>query len=408
MSAPESPPPDLSFPPGTPLRAQRAHESILHIYAFIGKYAKWMSERRADACDFALGNPQSMPLQGFVDALKAAVTPLDPSWYAYKMNEATSREVVRASLMRLTGMAFPAANIFMTNGATGALHVLMTALTGPDDEVIFVKPPWFFYEGMICQAGGRPVGVDADARTFDLDVDAIAASITPRTRYVIVNSPNNPTGKIYPPATLSRLGDVLRVASDRIGRPIYLVSDEAYRRVVFDGRTFDSPLRYYRDTIMVYTYGKTLLTPGERIGYIALAPDMADLESLQTMILSSQILSGWAMTSALAQHALPQLDGLSLDIEDLERRRDRLVSGLRDIGYEVQSPEGGFYVIPRAPMDEDADFSDMLAAEGVYCLPGSVVHLPGYLRASITASDEMIERALPVFDSVRRRALARQ
>ncbi len=392
-------------PLGTPQRVRRAHASIATIYEFLSKYNRWLTELGAEACDFALGNPQTLPLPGFVDALRAATFPQNPAWFAYKMSEPSSRDVVRAALARLTGLDFPPENIFMTNGATGGLLVTMTALTEADDEVIFNKPPWFFYEGMVWMAGGTPVGVDVRPDTFDLDVDAISRAITPRTKYVIVNSPNNPTGKIYPLATLERLARVLTDASRTFGKPIYLISDEAYRQIVFDGRTFESPVKLYRNSIMIYTYGKTLLTPGERIGYVALSPTMDDLEAVRTVMLSTQILSGWAMTSAIAQHALPQIDRLSLDIADLQRRRDRLVDGLRACGYEVMRPEGAFYVTPRAPIADDVAFCNMLAHEGVLCLPGSVVHLPGYVRSSITASDAMIDRALPVFARVRARVV---
>jgi aspartate aminotransferase len=196
---------------------------------------------------------------------------------------------------------------------------------------------------------------------------------------------------------------MLEAASKKIGRPIYLVSDEAYRAIVYDGAGFQSPTTFYKNSIMVYTYGKTLLTPGQRLGYIALSPAMDHLEELRTVLLSSQILCGWAMASALMQHALPDLEKLSLDIGALQRRRDRFVSGLRDCGYEVRTPEGAFYITPKAPIDDDVAFAELLAKEGVYVLPGSVVHMDGYFRASVTASDEMVERALPVFAAVRKR-----
>ncbi len=365
-------------PLGTPQRVQRAHASIATIYEFLGKYNRWLAELGAEACDFALGNPQTLALPGFVDALRNATMPQNPAWFAYKMSEPSSRDVVRAALARLTGLDYPPENIFMTNGATGALLVTMTALTEAGDEVIFNKPPWFFYEGMVWMAGGTPVGVDVRPDSFDLDVDAIGRAITAR-----------------------RLARVLTDASRRFGKPIYLISDEAYRQIVFDGRTFESPVNFYKNSIMIYTYGKTLLTPGERIGYMALSPTMDDLEAVRTVMLSTQILSGWAMTSAIAQHALAEIDRLSLDITDLARRRDRLVNGLRACGYDVMRPEGAFYVTPRAPIADDVAFCDMLAREGVLCLPGSVVYLPGYIRASITASDAMIDRALPVFARVR-------
>src|SRR5258708_4796186 len=390
-------------PLGTPQRVRRAHPRNATVYEILGQKNRLPTEPRAAAGDLAPRHPQTLPLPGFVDALRAAAMPQNPSWFAYKMSEPSSRDVVRAALARLTGLDFPPENIFMTNGATGALLVTMTALTEAGDEVIFNKPPWFFYEGMVWMAGGTPVGVDVRPDTFDLDVDAIGRAITARTKYVIVNSPNNPTGTIYPPATLERLAHVLTDASRTFGKPIYLISDDAYRQIVVDGRTFESPLKFYKNSIMIYTYGKTLLTPGERIGYVALSPTMDDLEAVRTVMLSTQILSGWWMTSATLQHALPEIDRLSLDIRDLARRRDRLVDGLRACGYDVMRPEGAFYVTPRAPIADDVAFCDMLAREGVLCLPGSVVYLPGYVRASITASDAMIDRALPVFARVRER-----
>jgi len=391
------------FPPRTPMRVQNAHRRIIPIYEFLAKYEGWVAASNDDYCDFALGNPQTMPLDQFVAALRDATTPRDKSWYSYKMNEVSSREIVSASLNNLTDFDYPLENIFMTNGATGALLVTMNALIGPGDEVIVNSPPWFFYEGMILNSGGKPVVVDVDPNTFDLDVHGIERAITERTRFIIVNSPNNPTGRVYSRATLVKLSNTLDEASKNIGRPIYLVSDEAYRAIVYDGAKFESPTKFYRNSIMIYTYGKTLLTPGQRIGYIALSPQMDDLEELRTILYSSQILSGWAMASALMQHCLGDLERMSLDVNALQRRRDRFVGGLRECGYEVRIPEGAFYITPRAPIEDDVAYSDILAKEGVLCLPGSVVSMNGYLRASLTANDDMIERALPLFAAARQK-----
>ena len=391
------------FPPRTPMHVQDAHKNIVPIYEFLTKYERWIAAAGANGCDFALGNPQTMPLEGFVAALRDATTPKNTSWYAYKTNEPSSREIVCASLNNLTGFKYPAENIFMTNGATGALLVIMNALIGPKDEIIFNNPPWFFYEGMILNSGGKPVAVDVDPTTFDLDVHGIERAITDNTRFVIINSPNNPTGKVYSPDTLVKLSRILDRASKSIGRPIYLVSDEVYRAVVYDGAKFHSPTKFYKNSIMVYSYGKTLLTPGQRVGYIALSPQIDDVEELRTILYSSQILSGWAMTSALMQHCLPDIEKLSLDVNALQRRRDRFVRGLRECGYEVRTPEGAFYITPKSPIEDDVAFSDILAKEGVFCLPGSVAKMNGYLRASLTANDDMIERALPIFAAARRK-----
>jgi aspartate aminotransferase len=394
------------FPPRTPAHVQNAHKSILSIYDFLSKYERWIAAAKGNCCDFALGNPQTMPLEGFVTALRNAATPQNPSWYAYKANEASSRETVCGSLKKLTGLDYPPENIFMTNGATGAHLVIMNALIGEKDEVIINNPPWFFYEGMILNSGGRPVAVDVNPSTFDLDLEGIEQAITDNTRFIIINSPNNPTGKVYSADTLRKLSRILERASARIGRPIYLVSDEVYRVIVYDSAEFHSPTKFYRNTIMVYSYGKTLLTPGQRVGYIALSPQMEDVEELRAILFSTQILSGWAMTSALMQHCLPELEKLSLDVKDLQRRRNRFVNGLRECGYTVGIPEGAFYVTPKSPISDDVAFSEILAKEGVLCLPGSVVKMNGYLRASVTANDEMIERALPIFAAAHKKVLS--
>jgi aspartate aminotransferase len=295
----------------------------------------------------------------------------------------------------------------MTNGAFAALSVALNALTDPGDEVIFISPPWFFYEALIVAVGAVPVRVKVNMQTFDLDVDAITAAITPKTRAIIVNSPNNPTGRIYPPETLRQLANVLTEAGERYGRTIYLLSDEAYSRILFDGATYHSPAKYYPNTLLLYTYGKTLLTPGQRIGYIAVHPSMPERESVRMALFVGQIMVGYAFPNALLQHALPELEKLSIDIEHLQEKRDWMVEGLRGMGYEVHVPQGTFYLLPRAPISDDLAFTEMLAEQDVLCLPGTIVEMPGYFRISLTANDEMIERGLPRFERALKAAVER-
>jgi aspartate aminotransferase len=233
--------------------------------------------------------------------------------------------------------------------------------------------------------------------SFDLDLGAIEAAITENTRAIIVNSPNNPTGKVYPPSTLEGLGDILREASARFGRPVYLISDEAYSRIVFDGRPYPSPMTFYEYSLLIYTYGKTLLTPGERLGYIGICPSMPRSSEVADAIFLAQAVIGWAFPNSVLQHALEDIEGLSIDIAGLQRKRDRMVEGLTAAGYEVHSPEGAFYLLPKCPVEDDKAFAEMLAESGVFVLPASIVELPGYFRISLTASEEMIERALPRF-----------
>ena len=378
-------------------RTQRMLDSVAHVFDWFqgGDYER----RHLDPgiADFAFGNPQEFPLPGLVDALQRHAVPKDKDWFAYKFSEEEPRTVVADSLRRRTGIEFRPEDIALTAGAFGALGVTIRALCDVDDEVIFLSPPWFFYELMIVSSGATPVRVRLQAPDFDLDPAAIAAAITPRTRAIIVNSPNNPTGRIYREPELAALGRVLKEASDRHGRPIILISDEAYNRIVFDGIEFRSPALDYDATMTIYTYGKTLLAPGQRIGYAAMSPTFPDREAMAYRIMVQQLASGWGFPNALLQHAIGDLEGLSVDIPALQARRDRMVPALREMGYEVTRPEGTFYLMVRSPDPDDMAFTARLAALGALVLPGAIVESPGWFRISLTASDEMVERGLEVF-----------
>jgi aspartate aminotransferase len=364
----------------------------------------WTRYTEPGIANFAVGNPQEMPLPGYVDALSRAIPPLDKDWFAYKMNEPASRATVARSLSSRTGLDWDPEDVFMTNGGFGALAVTFRAILDRSDEVIFLSPPWFFYELLIRAASGVPVRVRLNPPRFDIDTAAIDAAITHRTRAVVLNSPHNPSGRVYPLDALEELAATLTSAAARIGHPIYLVSDEPYNRILFDGRTYHSPAEVYPDTITTYSYGKTLLAPGMRLGYIAIPPTMEGRSDLRDRIFVSQIATGFAFPNADLQHAIEDIERLSIDVATLERRRDRLVPALREMGYETTMPEGTFYVMARAPIEDDERFAATLADHGVLVLPGSIVEVPGWMRISLTASDEMVERGLPGFARARKTA----
>jgi aspartate aminotransferase len=371
---------------------------------FVDSPASRMDHADPETCDFVAGNPQEMALAPFVESLQRWTAPQDPQWYAYKFNEPYAQEAAAAGLRERRGVPFEAEDVFLTDGAFAGLNLCIRVVADPGDEVIFCSPPWFFYEALITAGGATPVRVRVNQETWDLDVEAIEAAITERTRAILVNSPNNPTGKIYPAETLDGLGEVLSAASERNGRPIYLISDEAYSRIVFDDRAFVSPTEHYPYSFLVYTYGKQLLTPGERVGYVALPPTMPDREALRGPLMLSQIAYGGHGTpGAVLQRAIADFDALSVDLKALQQRRDRLVEALSSFGYELHSPEGTFYLLPTSPDPDDVAFTDRLAAAKVYVLPGSLVEMPGRFRISVTGSDEMVERAIPIFESAARR-----
>jgi len=360
----------------------------------------WEEHRhQPGVANFAFGNPQEMVVDGFASALAAASVPRDKDHYAYKFSEAESQRTVASHLTKWRGQQFEPGDIAMTPGAFGAIAVALGALVDVGDEVVYSDPSWFFYRSMILSAGATPVSVPVRSGDYDLDLDRLAAAITERTRLVIVNTPHNPTGRIYPPSTLEDLAKLLTDASDRFGAPIFLLSDEPYSKLVFSDAAFTSPARYYSATLVSYSYGKVLLTPGQRIGWLAWSPLMPDRESLRSAIFMAQIAGGWLFPGAIMQYSLAELDRLSIDLVELERKRDLLVAELSRAGYDLQPPEGTFYLWVRSPEANDVAFVQRLAEQGVLVLPGTTCASPGHFRISLTGTTEMIERSLPVFRS---------
>jgi aspartate aminotransferase len=347
--------------------------------------------------NFAFGNPQEMVVEGFPAALAAAIPPRDKDHYAYKFSEEASRRTVARSLSQWRSQEYDPEDIAMTPGAFGAIAVALGTLVDVGDEVVYCDPSWFFYRSMILASGAIPVSVPVREGDHDLDLDRIAAAISDRTRMLIVNTPHNPTGRIYPARTLEALAAMLTEESERIGAPIYLLSDEPYARLVFSDATFTSPAHFYPRTLISYSYGKVLLTPGQRIGWLAWTPEMPEREALRSAVFMAQIAGGWMFPSAVMQYSLDRLEALSIDLVELERKRDLFVAELGDAGYQLWKPEGTFYLWVRSPDPDDVAFVEMLARDRVLVLPGSTCGAPGFFRISLTATTEMIEDSLPVF-----------
>lgn len=365
-------------------------------------FASRYSERRftPTISDFTFGNPQEMPLPGIGDAIARRARPLDKNWFAYKTSEPEPQAFVAGRLSAELGVPFTPADIALTAGAFAAIALAFRLVVDAGDEIVFSEPGWFCYEPIALAADAVPKKVALTAPAFDLDLAAIDAAITARTRLVIVNTPHNPTGRIVPPEVLAELADLLRRASERIGRPIFLLSDEPYRRLRFDGRPFTSPAAIYPHTLVSYSYGKVLLAPGQRIGYLALSPLMPerDRKALQDAMFPAQMALGWTFPNAVMQYALPDLEDLSIDLVALARRRDAMMATLRAAGYVVLPPEGTFYLWGRWPEGADPERSwNALADRDVFVLPGEVLGAPGWFRICLTASDAMVERALPSF-----------
>jgi aspartate aminotransferase len=391
----------------TRARAVASIPSYRMLNSFLGTSVYARRQNDPNICDFTLGNPHQMPQEAYVESLRQVLTPQNELWFAYKTNGVEAQRAAAKSLQLLLGVPFEPEDIYLTTGGFTAIAMALKAVANPGDEVIYSLPPWFCYEPILTEAGLVPVKVRINAETFDLDLDAIAAAITPRTRVVIVNSPNNPTGRIYPPELLQKLAALLEYASAGSGHRIYLVSDEAYNRIVYDGIRFHSPVEYYPYTLLAYSYGKTHLAPGQRIGYLALPPSMPDRRQLGEVLEALQLAMGWIYPNALLQYALPALEQFSIDIGQLQRKRDRLVEELTGMGYRLHRPEGTFYLFVHSPIADDHAFTEALTTRDVFVMPGVLFETPGFFRMSLTANEDMVERSLPAFAAAINEATAR-
>jgi aspartate/methionine/tyrosine aminotransferase len=376
-------------------RAVRAKTSVDRVTGFFSRIQSLAQD--PDSLDFTFGNPHELALRGLTDAMSAQIQPRSVDWYAYKSNERPAQEAVAAGISAELGLDFEPDDIAMTQGAFGAIELALALVADAGDEVVIPAPGWFCYEPMLHQANLVPVTAALDPVDFSLDVDAIARAITPRTRVVIVNSPSNPTGRVFPRETWEELATVLESASQMHGRRIWLLSDEPYRRIRFDGIGFTSPVGSYPWTMIDYSYGKVLLAPGQRLGYLALSPLLpaSERDELRAAFMPIQLAIGWGFPNALMQHSVPALENVSIDMAELTRKRDRLYGALTDAGYTLTRPEGTFYLWGRAPGGDAQAYCDALVERGVYLMPGNIFDRPEHFRISLTATMETIERALP-------------
>ena len=346
--------------------------------------------------DLSLGNPVIDPPQEFFSKLKSIADNPISGMHRYMPNAGLleTREAVAGQLVDETMIAFTANEIIMTCGAGGALNVVMKTLMDPGDEFVIFAPFFVEYHFYADNHGGSCKVVPPD-RNFLPDLDAFRDAVTPKTRGVLINSPNNPTGVLYSSEVLSNLCEIIREKEEEYGTKIYLVSDEPYRRLIFDNLKYPHIFDHHVRSIVATSHSKDLALPGERIGYIAIHPDCPDKqEIIDGMVFCNRTL-GFVNAPALAQHLVTSLQSVTVDVGLYERKRNFLYSKLTDMGYSVVRPQGAFYMFPKAPIDDDVEFVDKLKEERVLAVPGTGFGLPGYFRLSYCLKDETIEGALP-------------
>jgi aspartate aminotransferase len=306
------------------------------------------------------------------------------------------RRSVAEYLQKEQGAPFTENEIIMTCGAGGGLNVVLKAILNPGEVVLCPSPYFVEYVFYVDNHGGSLETVPT-TEEFDIDVDRLASAITPNTAAVLINSPNNPTGRVYSAGTIGRVAAMLREKSREYSRPIYLVSDEPYRKIAFDGIAVPSIPAAYENSIVVHSYSKDLSLAGERIGFIAVNPKAEDARQLiGAMILANRIL-GFVNAPASVQQAVGRLQGVSVDTGIYERRRDLLCDGLASIGYTFTRPQGAFYLFPSSPIEDDVKFCGILQEEKVLAVPGCGFGSSGHFRLAFCVDDAVIERAMPAF-----------
>ena len=364
--------------------------------------ARLKQERGADKVfDFTLGNPEIEPPPAVLAAARKVLDSPTPHLHAYMPNagQPKVREAIADRLRAATGLPYTANHVIMTVGAGAALNTVLKALLDPGDEVITVAPFFAEYVFYAENHGGCLVVVPPKA-DLTPDIGKIEAAVTPKTRAILVNSPNNPSGVIYPASTFVELEKL----PARVGQPIVVISDEPYRALVFDDVVPPEVPPLVTRSIIATSWSKALAIPGERIGYLAFSPRMPEAAELfEACTFTSRVL-GYVNAPALWQWVVAEVGDHVIDITPYREKRDLMYDGLTRIGYQCVKPQGAFYVFPRTPIDDDVEFVRMLAAESVLTVPGSGFGMPGHMRISLTVEKDTVIRAMPGFERTFRKA----
>jgi aspartate aminotransferase len=351
--------------------------------------------------DFSLGNPDPEPPAEVTAALREIVNSDELKLHSYMNNAGypETREIVAQKINKETGLNLNFNNIVMTVGAGGALNVVLKTLLDPGDEIILFAPYFVEYFSYIDNHGGKAVAVSTDPKTFQPDPELLKASITPNTKAVLINTPNNPTGVVYGLDTLKGIAKVLEEKSKEFGHTIYIISDEPYRKLAYD---VDVPniLTIYKNAIMIDCFSKSLSLPGERLGYIATNPDADDIGTLMGGIIYCNRVLGFVNAPALFQRVVAKSLDSSVDINIYKERRDLLYNSLIKFGYECVKPDGAFYLFPKSLIADDLEFKNRALKYNLLIVPGSGFGGPGHFRLAYCVSLKTIENSLPAFEAL--------
>ncbi len=351
--------------------------------------------------DFTLGNPNVPAPEMFKSALLETVQNLGPCDHGYMPNPGYpfTRKAIADQIFEERNSKITADEIVITVGAAGALNVALKAVLNPGEEVI-VPAPFFMEYAFYADNHGGVLKTVPTHPDFTLDLDAIEGAITEKTRVVLINFPNNPTGQVYSEESLARLGRLLKEKSDTYGSTIYLISDEPYRKLVFDGIPLADVFSVYAESIIVTSYSKDISVAGERLGYVAISPQASGRKELADGMIFANRTLGFVNAPALMQRVVAAIQGVTADMSAYTRKRDLLCKGLAEAGYDFLTPTGTFYVFPKTPIEDDIAFVSALQEELILAVPGIGFGGPGHFRIAFCVDDETIVKAIPGFKKV--------
>ncbi len=348
--------------------------------------------------DYSLGNPNLEPPEKVRKAILEVIGDERPGKHAYMPNAGLkeTREAVSGFLAKEHGVPITWEQVIMTCGAGGALNVALKTILDPGDEVIVLAP--YFVEYLFYIDNHNGVGKLAKTNEdFTLNLKEIESAISPKTKAIILNSPNNPSGRIYDENSLRTLGRLFETIKQKNNQTIYLLSDEPYSKIVYDGAKVPSVFHAYADSIIATSYSKDLSLPGERIGYLAVNPKMENWKSAIDGLTFCNRILGFVNAPALMQRILPQLQGVSVNVSEYKWKRDNLCRGLAEAGYSFVKPEGAFYLFPKSPMADDVKFVNILLQENILAVPGTGFGTPGHFRLAYCVADRVIEGSFEGF-----------
>ena len=350
--------------------------------------------------DLSLGNPVIEPPDQVQAALVKAAKDISPGLHRYMPNAGLQdvREAIAKTLSNECQVSLFANDLVMVCGAAGGLNITLKTLLDSGDEVLIFAPYFVEYLFYADNHGGKAVAVKTHD-DFKLDMDALKDALSEKTKAVIVNSPNNPTGVVYSREELKQLAEVLKAHSEKTEKAVYLISDDPYKKITFDGVEAVNILELYENSIYITSHSKDIALPGERIGFVAVHPKCEDAGNLMAGLIFSNRVLGFVNAPALIQRVVKNVQGVTVDVEQYKKKRDFLYGELTRIGYDVVKPQGAFYLFPKSPIDDEVEFVKKLAEKKVLVVPGRGFGCPGYFRISYCLPDSVIEGSIAGFES---------